>query len=84
MNLSWRPFLESTTFSKDKCVITPLTYLAVHFKTNTAQVDATDLTLVLWVAPNIAWSQIECNFFFIMVAKTEDLISTGNLAYKTK
>lgn len=43
----------------------PLTNLAVHFKKNTAQEDATDLTLVyvLWVALNIAWPQIECNFF---------------------
>lgn len=62
----------------------PLTNLAVHFKMNTAQVDATDLTLVyvLWVALNIAWPQIECHFFF-MVAKTEELISTGNVADKT-
>lgn len=61
----------------------PLTDLAVHFKMNTAQEDATDLTLVyvLWVALNIAWPQIECNFF--MVSKTEDSISTGNVADKT-
>lgn len=61
----------------------PLTNLAVHFKMITAQVVATDLTLVyvLWVALNIAWPQIECNFF--MVAKTEDSISTGNVADQT-
>lgn len=64
----------------------PLTNLAVHFKKNMAQVDATNLTLVyvLWVAPNIAWPQIECFFFLNMVAKTEDSISTGNAADNTK